>query len=130
LIEALQKLVERSNIPGRLRCNFHSSGGVPEESLPPSVQQDLLRIAQEAMSNAVRHAKPTIINVNFRCNPTDIVLQVTDNGSGIADSQAASREGLGFSNMRSRAEGIGAQLKVLTASGRGTTIVVQVPMNF
>jgi signal transduction histidine kinase len=129
LIEALQKLVERSNIPGRLRCNFHSSG-VSEESLPPSVQQDLLRIAQEAMSNAVRHAKPTVISVNLRCRPPDIVLEVTDNGSGMADSQGASREGFGFSNMRARAENIGAQLKVRTASGRGTTIAVHVPMNF
>jgi signal transduction histidine kinase len=129
LIEALQKLVERSNIPGRLRCNFHSTG-VPEESLPPLVQQDLLRIAQEAISNAVRHAKPTVISVNLRCEPPNLVLEVTDNGSGIADSQAASREGLGFSNMRARAENMGAQLKVSTGSGRGTTIVVHVPMNF
>jgi signal transduction histidine kinase len=37
----------------------------PEESLPPAVQQDLLRIAEEPMSNAVRHAKPTVINVNI-----------------------------------------------------------------
>jgi signal transduction histidine kinase len=129
LIEALQKLVERSNIPGRLRCNFRSSG-VPEESSPSSVQEELLRIAQEAISNAVRHAKPTVINVNLRCNPPEIVLEVTDNGSGIADSQAASTEGLGFSNMRARAENIGAQLDVRTASGRGTTIVVNVPVNF
>jgi nitrate/nitrite-specific signal transduction histidine kinase len=83
-----------------------------------------------AMSNAVRHAKPTVISVNLRCKPPDIILEVTDNGSVIADSQAASREGLGFSNMRGRAENIGAQLKVQTASGRGTTIAVHVPMNF
>jgi hypothetical protein len=71
LIEALQKLLERSNIPGRLRGNFHSSG-VPEESLPSSVQQELLRIAQQAMSSAVRHAKPTVISVNLRGNPSDL----------------------------------------------------------
>src|SRR3984893_1590334 len=129
LIEALQKLVERSNIPGRLRCNFHSTG-VPEESLPPSVQQDVLRIAQEAMSNAVRHAKPTVISVHLRCNPSEIVLEVIDNGSGFGDAEAASREGFGFSNMRARAENIGAQLQVRTSSGRGTTIVVNVPMTF
>src|SRR5258707_2498973 len=129
LVEALQKMVERSNIPGRLRCNFYSTG-VPEENLPPSVQQDLLRIAQEAMSNAVRHAKPTVISVNLRCHPPKLVLEVTDNGSGIADSQAASREGFGFSNMRARAENIGAQLEVRSEAGRGTTIVVHLPMNF
>jgi signal transduction histidine kinase len=109
LVEALQKMVERSNIPGRLRCNFHSTG-VPEENLPASVQQDLLRIAQEAMSNAVRHARPTVISVNLRCHLPKLILEVTDNGSGIADSQAASKEGFGFSNMRARAENIGAQL--------------------
>jgi signal transduction histidine kinase len=129
LIEALQKMIERSNIPGRLRCNFHSTG-VPEENLPPWVQQDLLRIAQEAMSNAVRHARPTVINVSLRCNPPNLVLEVTDNGSGIADSQPARKEGLGFPNMRARAENIGAQLEVRTAKDRGTTIVVHIPMNF
>jgi signal transduction histidine kinase len=113
----------------RLRCNFHSTG-VSEESLPTSVQQDLLRIAQEAMSNALRHAKPTVINVNLRCDAPDIVLEVTDNGSGIANSQAESREGFGFSNMRARAESIGAHLNVRTASGRGTTIAVHLPTNF
>jgi PAS domain S-box-containing protein len=123
----VQKLVERSNIPGRLRCNFHSTG-IPEEKLPSSVQQDLLRIAQEAMSNAVRHAKPTIISVNLRCHPPNLVLEVTDNGSGIDDSEAARREGFGFSNMRARAENIGAQLEVGSAAGRGTTIVVHLPI--
>jgi signal transduction histidine kinase len=92
------------------------------------MQQDLLRIAQEAMSNAVRHAKPTVIIVNLRCNSPDLVLDVTDNGSGIADSRAASREGFGFSNMRARAEKIGARLEVRSAAGRGTTIVVGLPM--
>jgi signal transduction histidine kinase len=81
------------------------------------------------MSNAVRHAKPTVISVNLRCHPAKLVLEVTDNGSGIADSQAASREGFGFSNMRARAENIGAQLEVRSEVGRGTTIVVHVPMN-
>ncbi len=129
LIEAMQRMVERSNIPGRLRCNFYSTG-IPEESLPFSVQQDLLRIAQEAMSNAVRHAKPTIISVNLRCNPPDLILEITDNGCGIADSQAANSEGFGFSNMRARAKNIGARLEVRSAADRGTNIAVHLPMNF
>jgi predicted ATPase/signal transduction histidine kinase len=127
LIEALQILVERSNIPGRLRCNFHSTG-VPEESLSLSVQQDLLRIAQEAISNAARHAKPTVVGVNIRCHPPNLVLEVTDNGSGMADAQAASKEGFGFSNMRARADNIGAHLEIRSAVGSGTTIVVHLPL--
>src|SRR6478672_4197497 len=127
LVDALQKMVERSNIPGRLRCTFHSTG-LPEGSLPSSVQHELLRIAQEAMSNAVRHAKPTVITVNLRCDPPNLFLEVTDNGSGIAGSHAATREGFGFYNMGARADNIGAHLEIRTAEGRGTTIIVQLPM--
>jgi Histidine kinase-, DNA gyrase B-, and HSP90-like ATPase len=86
LIEALQKLVERSNVPGRLRCNFHASN-VPEERLPPMARHELLRIAQEAISNAVRHAKPTVISVSVRSEAPNLVIEVTDNGSGIAEPQ-------------------------------------------
>jgi signal transduction histidine kinase len=118
-------LVERSNIPRRLRCDFHSSG-VPEESLPPSVQEDLLRIAQEAMSNAVRHAKPTVISVSLRSDPPNLVLEITDNGSGIADPEAARKEGFGLSSMQARAVNLGAQFDVRTAAGCGTSIVVRI----
>jgi PAS domain S-box-containing protein len=128
LIEALQKMVERSNIPGSVRCNF-SSHDVPEESLPPSAQQELLRIAQEAISNAVRHAKPTVIRVDVRWEPPNVVLEVTDNGSGIANPQLASRGGFGLSNMRARAEKLGAQFDVRSAASRGTSIVVLLPIN-
>jgi signal transduction histidine kinase len=120
-------MVERSNIPGRLQCNFHSTV-IPEESLSPSARQNLLRIAQEAMSNAVRHAKPTLISVSLICDSSTIVLEVTDNGYGIADTEAAYKEGFGLSNMHARAEQVGAQLDVRTSPGRGTTIVVRMPL--
>ena len=128
LIETLQKLVERSNIPGRLRCNFHSDD-VPEETVLPAVRQDLLRIAQEAISNAVRHARPTVISVNVRWDPPNLVLEVIDNGSGIADAKLANGDGFGLSSMRARAENLGAQFDVRTAPGRGTSILVHVPIN-
>jgi predicted ATPase/signal transduction histidine kinase len=128
LIEALQKLVERSNIEGRLRCHFHWDG-VAEELLAPSVQQDLLRIAQEAISNAVRHAKPTVVSVGLRWDAPNLVLEVTDNGSGMVNPESDSTEGFGISNMRARAEKLGARLEVRTAAGCGSSIVVHLPMN-
>jgi signal transduction histidine kinase len=127
LIAALQKMVERSNIPGRLRCNFYSPG-VPEESLTQFVQQNLLRIAQEAVSNAVRHAKPTLISVSLTCQSASLVLEVSDNGSGIADTDVAFKEGFGLSNMQARAEKVGAQLEVKTSAGGGTSIVIRLPI--
>src|SRR5258707_4253862 len=81
LIEALKRLVDRADIPGLLRCSFRSSK-VSEESLAPWVQQDLLRIAQEAISNAIRHARPPAISVSLRRNPPNLLLKIKDNAPG------------------------------------------------
>ena len=128
LIEALQMLVERSNIPGRLRCNFRSNG-IRKESLPLHVQHDFLRIAQEAISNALRHAKPTVISVNLRLDSPNLVLEIRDNGSGIDNTRLENGEGLGLGNMRNRAKSLGAELDIRTAAGRGTSIIVRLPIS-
>ncbi len=128
LIEALQKLVERSNVPGRLRCDFHSTG-VPEEGLPTRIQHELLRISQEAISNAVRHAKPTVVTVTLRWDPLNLILQVTDkNGSGISSAHLEKSDGVGLGSMRDRVAQIDAKLEIQTAAGRGTSIIVTVPI--
>jgi signal transduction histidine kinase len=80
------------------------------------------------MSNAVRHAKPTIVSVSLRYDPPNLALEVTDNGFGIANPQEAFQEGFGLSNMQARAENLGAQLDVRTSAGRGTSIVVRLPL--
>jgi PAS domain S-box-containing protein len=127
LIESLQMIVERSNIAGRLRCTFHSNLE-DEESLPAAVRQGLLRIAQEAISNALRHAKSTTISVNLRSDPPNLILKVKDNGRGIT-TEAETREGFGFANMRARVKKLNGSLDIRTVPGRGTSIVVCVPVN-
>jgi signal transduction histidine kinase len=127
LIGALKMLVERSNIPGRLFCTFRSIR-VREEMLAPQIQQGLLGIAQEAISNAMRHGQPTIINVSVRSN--------SSNGSGMPPSRAGTgsgespnkKEGFGLTNMLTRAKSIGAELEIQSAPGHGTSIVVRLPI--
>jgi signal transduction histidine kinase len=128
LIEALQMLVDRSNIPGRLRCTFHSNS-IRDESLPQAVQRELLRIAQEAISNALRHAKPTVISVRLRSSPPNLVLEVRDNGSGIVSERLKTEAGFGFTSMRERTKKLNATLDIRTAPGRGTSIIVSLPVN-
>jgi signal transduction histidine kinase len=128
LIEALQMLTERSNIPGRLRCTFRSAG-VREEDLPLPIQQDLLRIAQEAISNALRHAKPTVVSVYLRLDTPHLILEIRDNGLGIPDVREEKAPGFGLANMRTRAESLGAGFDIRTAPGGGTTITVRLPFN-
>jgi signal transduction histidine kinase len=128
LAVALQGLVERSSLPGRLRCTFRSDK-IPENSLPPRVQHELLRIAQEAIHNAVRHASPTLIVVTLRWDTPNLVLQVKDNGSGISAARLEKSEGFGLRNMRERASEIDGRFAIQTSAGHGTTIVVTMPIS-
>ena len=128
LTVTLQRLVERSNVAGRLRCDFRANR-IPEQSLPARVRHELLRIAQEAISNAVRHAKATVVSVTLRWNPPNLILQVKDNGSGISRASLEKREGFGLSNMRTRASQIDGELDIQTAAGHGTSIVLTVPIS-
>ena len=120
-------LVERANIAGRLHCNF-SSEGFKEETLSLPARQNILRIAQEAMSNALRHAKPTVVSVFLKGDPSTVTLQVTDNGSGIDSTHLETGEGLGITSMRERAKKLDAELDIRTAPGHGTTLTVRLPL--
>jgi signal transduction histidine kinase len=126
LAVALQGLAERTSLTGRLRCDFRS-GNLPEKSLPPTVQHELLRIAQEAIHNAVRHGNPTLIVVSLLWDAPNLILQVKDDGSGISRVPLEKSEGFGLNNMRARASRIGGKMGIQTAAGRGTSVTVTVP---
>jgi signal transduction histidine kinase len=123
---ALQRLVEHLSVPGALDCTFRA-GYIPEDSLPPRVKHQLLRIGQEAMHNAVRHANPTLVAVTLDWHAPNLTLQIKDNGSGISTARLEQSEGLGLANMRQRASEIGGRFEIQTAPGRGTTVIVIVP---
>ena len=123
----LRGLVERSNVAGRLRCDFRSNN-IPEESLPPRIQHELLRFAQEAISNAIRHAKPSVVSVTLRWKSPNLILKVKDNGCGISTANLKKSEGFGLTNMRTRASQINGKLAIQSVSGHGTSIVLTVPI--
>jgi signal transduction histidine kinase len=128
LIESIQMLVERSNVPGRLQCSFSADDSLTSD-LPPETQRNLLRIAQEAISNAVRHANPTTIAVSLHRDRNHLELQIRDNGRGISAAQLLSQNGFGLINMQNRAKKIGASLAIRTGAGGGTAIVVRLPID-
>jgi PAS domain S-box-containing protein len=128
LTTRLQRLVETSNVAGLLLCDFRSDN-IPEERLPPKIRHELMRFAQEAISNAVRHAKPTVVSVTLRWEPPNLILKVKDNGSGISSASLEKSEGFGLRNMRARASQIDGKLDIHTAAGHGTSIVLTVPIS-
>ena len=87
--------------------------------------EDLLYIAREALSNAVRHGSPTKVAVDLRQSADWTSLTIQDNGVGF--DQANVRSGLGTVTIRTRAERLNAELTILGIPGMGTTVRVSLP---
>jgi signal transduction histidine kinase len=87
--------------------------------------EDLLYIAREALSNAVRHGAPTKVAVDLRQSETATVLTIQDNGVGF--DQATIRRGLGRITMATRADRLGAELTWIGIPGMGATVRVAIP---
>ena len=87
--------------------------------------EDLLYIAREALSNAVRHGSASKIAIDLRQSPYVTALTIQDNGVGF-DSENV-RSGLGTVTMRTRAERLGGTITVLGIPGMGTTVRVEIP---
>jgi signal transduction histidine kinase len=99
--------------------------------LPASVENNLLRIGQEAITNAVRHARAHAIVAELRFEPGRVRLAVRDDGSGFdADSTLYAGTGhFGLIGMRERAKRIGGRLTIESAPGAGSTVTVELPTN-
>ena len=115
---------------------FQSASSVPIHLLihdpqPPAVphsQEDHLRqIAQEAISNSLRHGYPRHIHVEFECLDQRLRLSVLDDGSGFDLAQSHSA-GHGLANMQARAAQLGGTLHIETQPGRGTWILLEIPL--
>ncbi|HEY2050352.1 MAG TPA: sensor histidine kinase [Caulobacteraceae bacterium] len=94
----------------------------PTPALPGDVAHELLRIAQEAVLNAARHACARILRVRLTSIPGVVWLAITDDGKGF--EPASVQSGFGLQGLRERAAAIGAELSINSAPGRGAEVVV------
>jgi signal transduction histidine kinase len=97
-------------------------------ALPSSQEEALLRVAQEALHNALRHAHAGTVAVTLEGRGTGARLRVGDDGRGF-DPDSVRRAGrhLGLVSMRDRAGGVGGRLTVQSAPGKGTVVELEVP---
>jgi signal transduction histidine kinase len=113
------ELIERLHA---VHTDFEISGRL---DLDKAAEVELLRMIQEAVHNAVRHARASVVTVRLDGN-TAVTAQISDDGVGF-DPDAATQRGLGLESMRERAAALGGRLELDTAPGRGTTIRLVVP---
>jgi PAS domain S-box-containing protein len=93
-------------------------------ALPPDVENHLLRIGQEALTNAIKYAHATEIRLELVCEQTQCLLRVKDNGQGFAVEQNALGRGFGLLGMSERAEQMGGTLSIKSQPWQGTEVVV------
>jgi signal transduction histidine kinase len=98
-----------------------------DRRLPPDVERGLLRIAQEALGNAVRHSGAQRVTLSLAARDSRVSLRVVDDGRGFDPEEAVTRSRrLGLTSMRERAEALGGTLAIDSEPGRGTAIEVEV----
>ncbi|MCZ8101677.1 MAG: GAF domain-containing sensor histidine kinase [Novosphingobium sp.] len=118
---ALRALCARSQVDGLLRCSFQVDGH--PALMDGESELALFRIAQESVSNAVRHAQARRIDVRLARQNNETRLVMEDDGCGLP-STAAARGGQGLLAMRERAERVGAELRLNPSASGGTCVEV------
>ncbi len=101
--------------------------GFASERLPTAVETALYRVVQEAMTNVVRHARATRVDVLAERRGDRVMVMIEDDGVGFEPDQVQRGDHFGLLGLRERAEALGGTLTVESAPGAGTTVVVEVP---
>lgn len=125
LAAALGKHVEMLRRVHRRRIELEAEGSA---RVRPGVDEEVFKIAQEALQNALRHAAAATVEVRLREDDDGVALVVGDDGIGFDPGEAASRSrSLGLTSMEERAQALSGTLSIRSAPGRGTTISLRVP---
>ena len=121
---ALRQLAERSTVPGGVTCTFDGGGVIT--GLRPEHEHEPLRIAQEAVSNAVRHAHPQNVRITTAEESAHWIMSIADDGVGMEQApELYARQGFGLSSMRQRAGAIGGEWQIDSQPGIGTRVSVR-----
>jgi len=101
--------------------------GLDGDRMPPMVEATLYRVVQEAMTNVVRHARATSVDVLAERKGEFVSVLIEDDGVGFDPAESGGTTHLGLIGMKERAETLGGTFVVESAPGAGTTVVVEVP---
>jgi signal transduction histidine kinase len=132
LLSTLQQYVSRWRDPsgGGMQLRLEAPSNVPR--LPPEVEGAMFIILQEAVNNARKHAKAGEITIYLYQEEGQLVASVRDRGKGFnliaVEANYETRGSLGLLNMKERARLIGAECRIRSAPGEGTTVELRVPL--
>ncbi|HYW87140.1 MAG TPA: sensor histidine kinase [Chloroflexota bacterium] len=123
LVDALRGRLQAVESRSGLVTDFATEG---EDRLPPDKEQELYRIAQEALNNTLKHAKASRVSVRLGIATDRVTLEIADDGLGFEPSGQIT-DGFGLRGMRERVERLAGTLRVESSPGAGTRVHVEVP---
>lgn len=126
LTESLSELVSSINRVQSLQISFDKEG-FDEEVLAANKQLMIFRIVQEQLNNVVKHANASKVAVNITNSGEDTILVIKDDGKGF-DANTV-KKGVGFTNIRNRAELFGGSAQIVSAPGEGCLVKVTIPIS-
>jgi signal transduction histidine kinase len=122
LSSALKRLTAQMQVSSQTQLTCEIMGVA--YALAPHVENHLLRIGQEALTNAVKYAHATNIHLELVYEATQCLLRVQDDGQGFDVAQVSLEQGFGLVGMSERAEQMNSELIIQSQPGQGTEIVV------
>ncbi len=123
---ALRTLAERVSVLNGLDLSLDLQLG--ERRLDAEIETIAYRVAQEALTNVVKHAAATSVQIMLRATPTALELRVRDDGRGVQVTAAEHAAGYGVIGMRERAEIGGGSLRLVERKGGGTSVALTLPL--
>ncbi|MBI5034039.1 MAG: PAS domain S-box protein [Chloroflexi bacterium] len=127
LVAALREYVEEIQNKNQLIVEFETVGLDSNERLAPTVETTLYRIVQEALTNILRHAQASRVQIILEQSPDRLLLTIDDDGVGFDYQQAIHSGRLGLLGMKERVDMLTGILRVDSTPGEGTTLIVEVP---
>ncbi|WP_434448831.1 sensor histidine kinase [Lentzea sp. E54] len=131
LAGALERLCANTSARHQITAHFHLTG--EPAPLPTAHEVALLRIAQAALANTVRHARARTVETTLSYLGDHVALDVVDDGTGFdpdrLPSPDAENGGFGLAAMRSRTHALGGTLTIESALGHGTALAARLPLN-
>jgi signal transduction histidine kinase len=125
LVAALERLTQNFEEQTRIEVDLQTTLGT--RRLPTEVETALYRIAQEALTNVVKHARASHVSLVLQRRPGAISAVIEDDGAGF-DPSSLDDQGLGLVGMRERLALLDGRLEIESSPNAGTTLVVEVPL--
>lgn len=128
LVPALECLATTFHHRTGARCAIDVARELSATQLPPEMSTALFRIAQELLTNVMRHAAASQVHIRLSQNNGIVTLEVTDNGSGISRERMTTPHSFGLRGMQERASLLGGHFRIVGTPGVGTTATASVPV--